>query len=65
MNRFHGRPAFRKREIILKVTFTDYSPASYLVVTKLAAIYEVPNLRFTDTNNGRCLSDREFWLGYF
>ncbi len=65
MNRFHSRPAFSKREIFLKVTFTDYSPASDLVVAKLAAIYQVSNLRLTDTDNGRCLSDREFWLGYF
>ena len=65
MNRFHSRPTLGKREIFLKVTFTDYSPASYLVVAKLAAIYKVPNLRLTDTNNGRRLCDRELCLGYF
>jgi hypothetical protein len=27
------------------VTFTDYSSASYLVVAKLAPIYQIPNLR--------------------
>ena len=35
MNRFHSRPALRKREIFLKMTFTDYSPAPYLIVAKL------------------------------
>ena len=65
MNRFYSRLAFSKREIFLKVTFTDYAPTSYLVVAKLAAIYEVPNLRLTDTDNGRCLCDRELGLGYF
>jgi hypothetical protein len=65
VNRFHSRPAFSKREIFLKVTFTDYSPASYLVVAKLAAIQQIPNLRATYTDNGGCLRDREFWLGYF
>lgn len=65
MNRFHSRPALGKREIFLKVTFTDYSPASYLVVAKLATIDKAPNLRFTNTDNGRCLCDRELWLSYF
>jgi len=65
MNRFHSRPALRKREIFLKMTFTDYSPASYLVVAKLATIDKVPNLRLTDTDHGRCLCDRELWLGYY
>jgi hypothetical protein len=65
MNRFYSRAAFSERQILMKVTFTDYSPASYLVVPKLAAIYQVPNLRLTNTDNRRCFSDREFWLGYF
>jgi hypothetical protein len=65
MNRFHSRPTLGKRQIFLKVTFTDYSPASYLVVAKLATIDKVPDLRLTDTDNGCGLCDRELWLGYF
>ena len=26
---------------------------------------QVPYLRLTDTDNRRCLRDREFWFGYF
>jgi hypothetical protein len=65
VNRFHSGPPFGKRQIFLKVTFTDYSPTSNLVVAKLAAIYQIPNLRLTDTDNRCGLRDREFWLGYF
>lgn len=64
MNRFHSRPALSKGEIFLKMAFTDYAPASYLIVAKLAAIHKVSNLRLTDTDNGRCFCDRELWLGY-
>jgi hypothetical protein len=65
MNRFHSRPALRKREIFLKMAFTDYSAAPYLIVAKLATINKVPNLRLTNTDNRRRLCDRELWLGYF
>jgi hypothetical protein len=65
MNRFRSRPAFSKREVFLQVTFTDNSPTSHLVVPKLADVYQVPDLRLTDTDNGRCFGDREFWFSYF